>query len=84
MASDPRTKRSAHAIVVVTLDVEVDSSWGGDCTVDQVHKQAADEATGTLRFIFQEANKSTSGCTRKVRVREIPKVTAVMSERELP
>ena len=53
MASDPRTKVSAHAIVQVTLEVDVHSSWGADCGMDQVFKQAVDEAQNSVRFIFQ-------------------------------
>jgi hypothetical protein len=60
-----------HATARVTLTVEVDvrSSWGGDCTVDQVNRQAAEEA---VNYVEQAAAKD-----RRIRVIGRPVVTVV-------
>ena len=78
-----KTKCSAHAVVTVTLEVDVGSAWGDDCSVGQVHKQAEDEALNSIRFVFQEANKHTPHCTRGIRVAGVPKVIAVVNTREV-
>lgn len=46
-------KTSATARIQVTIEVDIISggSWGHDCTVEQVHKQALDGARGRLRDI---------------------------------
>jgi len=82
MASDPRTKRSAHAVVVVALEVDVGSSWGGECSMDQVYKQAVEEAEGRVRNMIEEDNKRRG--RRDVRIHSTPKATAVVAEREVP
>ena len=79
-----RTKVSAHAVVTVTLEVDVDSSWGGDCAMDQVFKQAEDEALNSIRFLIQEANKQTPRCGRGIRVQGVPKITGIINKREEP
>ena len=38
------------AVVTVTLEIKVDSSWGDDCTVGQVKKQAIDGANNSVEF----------------------------------
>lgn len=42
MKSDKRVK----AIARVVLEVEADGVWGGDCTFDQIYKQAEDGIRG--------------------------------------
>ncbi len=42
------SKRRVKAIVRVTLDVEADSVWNGDCTFEQIAKQAEDGVRGLL------------------------------------
>jgi hypothetical protein len=42
MAKAPRIQ--AKAKVKVTLEIKIDSTWGSDCTISQVHKQATDSA----------------------------------------
>lgn len=46
---------TAYAVVTLTVEVEVGSSWGNECTLGQVHKQAKDSAIG---FINQIAAKN--------------------------
>lgn len=47
-------KQSAVARVTVTLEIDAASSWGDDCTIAQVYKQAADDAVGRVRSLFNE------------------------------
>lgn len=35
---------SAHAVVRITVEIPLDDSWGDDCTVAQIRKQAQDGA----------------------------------------
>lgn len=41
---------TASATVTATFDIHIvhGGSWGGDCTVDQVHRQAIDGARGLI------------------------------------
>lgn len=82
MSSDPRTKRSAHAIVIVTLEVDVGAAWGGECSMDQVYKQGIEEAEGRIRNMIDDEAKRRG--RRGVRIVGVPKATAVVSEREVP
>jgi hypothetical protein len=63
----------ANARVTVTLELDGGGPWGSDCKMDQVYKQAADHAVGTLRRMMQET---------KVRALIIgePVVVAVLTE----
>jgi hypothetical protein len=45
------SKVRASASVQVTVEVKADSVWGGDCKLDQVHKQARDDIEGQLRRV---------------------------------
>jgi len=55
------------ATVTVSLEIRVNDSWGDNCTVAQVKKQAADSANGILRRAVEtEGNitvKGTVECT---------------------
>lgn len=42
-------KHLATATVTVTVQVKVGSNWGEDCSIKQVHEQAASEAIGMFR-----------------------------------
>lgn len=48
MASDPRTRVTARARVQITVEILVDDSWGEDCPVSQIHRQAKESALGVL------------------------------------
>ncbi len=43
MASSRPLKIKAHVQVQLTITVTARSSWGADCTAEQIHKQAVDE-----------------------------------------
>lgn len=60
-------RSSAH--VLVTLEIAIPDVWGGDCTADQLFKQAAASAIDIARRIPQ------------ARVVGEPKVTAVHTTR---
>lgn len=47
---------SVKARVVVTLDIDVDGTWGDDCTVAQVKKQAIDNANHMLTKNLTSSN----------------------------
>lgn len=39
----------AHAKVTLTIELPIESSWGGDCRLDQVRHQAKDAALNQVR-----------------------------------
>ncbi len=61
---------TARAVVTVTLELRVSGSWGEDCTIAQVYRQAEASARGIIR------NKLGTD----VQIKGEPKVTAVMAE----
>ena len=63
---------SGYAIVEVKLRIRADGSWGKNCTLEQISKQARESALAKLR-------KATSNSRDYVIVGE-PKVTATMVE----
>ena len=47
---------SATARVTVTLEIVVPSSWGKDCPVSQVYRQAAESAVSTIYHAIRASN----------------------------
>ena len=45
----------------LTLDVAVPSTWGTDCKLDQVYKQAKDDARGILAKAFENRDVRVVG-----------------------
>lgn len=39
----------ATARVTMTVEIQVGGTWGDDCDIAQIHRQAAEEAIGILR-----------------------------------
>lgn len=70
------TKLRASAQVTVTLRIDVSDTWGADCTVEQIHKQAARSALGILDKM------RGSMAPRPVALVGQPKVVAVFVEDE--
>lgn len=70
-------KVSATARVSLTIEISVGDSWGEDCKMDQVYRQAADSAIGRLQRIVSDAKVVHGG----IRVIGEPKVTAILTER---
>lgn len=71
-----KLKTTVRARVQVTLEVECHSAWGGDCNLNQVRRQATDEAIGLVT-----QNRKLE-MTRQVTIIGDPKVTAVLVESE--
>lgn len=67
-----KTKGSAR--VILTVEVPLHGSWGSDCTLSQVHKQAKDEALGYIRQLVKSATQKPAG----LRVVGQPDITAVL------
>ena len=66
-------KVKSTSIVEVTLRIHPSDTWGENCQVDQIRKQAAESAINTLR-------QSLSGDIQrnKIQIMADPKVTAVL------
>jgi hypothetical protein len=60
---------SATAKVILTVEVDCDGSWGGDCPMDQIHKQAKDSAISIL--------SSAKDAHRKIKIVSIDEVQAI-------
>ena len=65
---------TAFAEVEVVLRIESGSTWGSNCTLDQIHSQAIEGALGKLR-------KATNG-SRDFQLVGTPKVARVQSKIE--
>lgn len=48
----------AHAKVQVIIEVSNVGSWGGECSIDQVVKQAAESAIGRIRNLKDSEARS--------------------------
>lgn len=67
------------ATVQLTLEVQVSSSWGGDCSMDQVFKQARDEAVGAINTALNGARESLQN---RIKIVGTPSIKAVAAERK--
>lgn len=81
--SDPRTRRSTHVRVNLTLEVDTNGSWGSSCTLDQAYDQGRQEAEGAVEIMIQEHMKRRHSLCR-IRLVDPVKVITVISEREKP
>lgn len=64
MASDPEVKVTAGARVTATVEIDQVGAWGRECGLDQVFKQAAEEAIGRLRKALGPTNWRVVGNPR--------------------
>lgn len=69
-------KVGAKATVRVTLEIESDGSWADDCTVGQIHTQAAEAAIGKLHAMIAKSGM------RGIRLLSKPVVSAVVTDPE--
>jgi hypothetical protein len=53
------TRRTAYATVTVTIDIET-GTWGPECTLAQVTKQAEEEAHGRISRMLTQATQADS------------------------
>ena len=70
-------RHSARAVVIVTLEIDVGSNWGGYCSTSQIYKQATAEAEGAVYSLLEK-----SDYRQRIRIQGIPKVTCIVTERE--
>lgn len=68
-----RVEHSAVVKVQLTVEVYANSSWGGDCTIQQAYDQGERSAVEKLRSVLQQH--------RDIRIVGDPVVTAVLSTR---
>ena len=57
--SKPRARTSTSAKVTVTIELSNLGSWGPECTIDQVYRQAREAAIGRLNKVFKDQAAST-------------------------
>ena len=72
---------SARARVTVTLELDAEGLWGGDCTVGQVHKQAIDNVRATLDSPDAMGRLVAAG---KIRIVGEPLVRMVLTDERTP
>lgn len=72
-------KISTHARVTLTIEFSVGSSWGEKCSIEQVHKQAVDEAYG---FIENTVKSKIPEARHKIRIVGKPKIEAIIVRSE--
>ena len=60
----------ATAIVTLTVKVHLTQPWNGDCTLDQIQKQARRDAEDQIQMCLSELNKrrSTVGKIQSVQI----------------
>ena len=63
-------RRSYSATVVCEVVVNVSDSWGDDCSMAQIEKQAIDSADGILRHLL---HRETDGCGMNAMVESLRK-----------
>lgn len=73
MSIDREVKISASAVVRVTIEIDADGCWGGDCPVAQVDRQARRSAEGVLRKISEASNG-------RVRIVGEPEIVRVVTQ----
>ncbi len=75
------TKTTTTAIVTLTIEIHhAGGSWGGDCPLSQVYKQAKDSALGAIQNLSNPQN--AADLARRIRVVGEPTVKAVTVEQE--
>jgi hypothetical protein len=70
-------KQSAQARVRLTVEVDVRSSWGDDCSVKQVYDQAATEAANHLEHVLSQHSE------RRIKIIGQVEVDAIIATKRL-
>lgn len=65
---------SASARVTVTLEITVPDSWGDDCTVAQIYRQAEESARASIAHALRASQV-------KAKVIGTPEVTTVITKK---
>ena len=68
------TKSSTIAVATATVSIELTQPWSGDCPLDQVRKQAIDDATDHLRRAASDLAK------HGIRIGEVRSIRIVINE----
>lgn len=71
----------ASARVTLTIEVACSSRWGTTCSIDQVHKQAGEEAVG---FIQNTIGNKVPESRVRLRIIGEPRVSCVIASKEQP
>jgi hypothetical protein len=64
---------SAMAVATVTIEVRGLGSWGTDCSLEQVHRQAREAAIGYLRNLDKD---------RRFTIVGQPEIKTIIAERQ--
>lgn len=76
-SSDKRVQ--ASAIVTLKLEITVADTWGADCALDQIYRQAAESAINVIqRAMPRGYNQYNTG---QVRLLDKPEVVTVLVRR---
>jgi hypothetical protein len=67
------------ATVQLTLEIKVGDSWGGDCAMDQVYKQARDSAVGMINEALRAGKPALQ---TRIKIVGTPSISAVVVERK--
>ena len=54
MTYRPTVRTSTGATVTLTIEISNIGSWGPDCKIDQVYRQAREEAIGRINRAFKD------------------------------
>lgn len=74
-------KVRATSRVQVTVEIDTGGAWGSDSTIEQVQKQAADEArTALMRGLVLDLQKMGSDTKTSARIISEPRVIAILVE----
>jgi len=74
-------KIRATSRVTVTVEIDTGGSWGADCTVEQVQKQAADSARAALmKGLVLDLNSMGKDTKTTARIVGEPKILAILVE----
>jgi hypothetical protein len=68
-------KVTAAARVTLTVEVTVGLTWGGECSVSQVHNEAAEEALGIVKTLI-----NCDPSSAKIQVVGEPSVRVVLAD----
>ena len=56
-----KNKTNTTATARIEIEISCSSSWGPDCTMEQVHKQATEAAQDAIRELFQSERFRVTG-----------------------
>lgn len=75
MTTKPTVRTSTGAVVTLTIQISNLGSWGPECQIDQVYRQAIVEAKGRLAKAF-------SG-DRNIAIVGVPNVRSITTDMEV-